>query len=109
MAMATYSIMPPPDGRNAALGEKRVTKFTGCAISLAPRVDMSEGAAWRPAKVEGADAKAEARASQVALCDHVFEQVCDEYELLEPVMADFRQEGYAPPNSAQPWGDRYRR
>jgi len=109
MAMATYSIMPPPDGRNAALGEKRVTKFTGCAISLAPRVDMSEGAAWRPAKVEGADAKAEARANQVALCDHVFEQVCDEYELLEPVMADFRQEGYAPPNSAQPWGDRYRR
>jgi len=25
MAMATYSIMPPPNGRNAALGQKRVT------------------------------------------------------------------------------------
>jgi len=95
--------MPPPSGRNAALGEKRVTKFTGCAISLAPRVDISDGAAWRPAPVEGADAKAEAAATKVALCDHIFGQVCSEYDLLEPIMADFRQEGYAPPNSAQPW------
>ena len=24
-------------------------------------------------------------------------------------LADYRQEGYAPPNSAQPWGSRYGR
>ena len=52
-----------------------MTKFTGCAISLAPRVDFSDGAAWRPAPVEGADAKAEAAATKVALCDHIFGQV----------------------------------
>lgn len=103
MAMATYSIMPPPSGRNAALGEKRITKFTGCAISLAPRVDMSDEAAWRPTPVEGADAKAEATATKMALCEHIFEQVCSEYDLIEPIMADFRQEGYVPPNSVQPW------
>ena len=81
----------------------------------------------------------------MALCEHIFDQVCDEYDLLEPVMADYRQEGYfnpnpnlypptptptpaptptltvtvtltdyrqegyAPPNSAQPWGSRYGR
>ena len=34
----------------------------------------------------------------MALCEHIFEQVCDEYDLLEPVMADYRQEGYFNPN-----------
>jgi len=101
MAMATYSIMPPPDGRNTALGEKRVTKFTGLALSLAPEVDMSDDASWRP-KPTG-EAKADTEAAKAALTEHLFQQVCAEYDLLEPVMADFREEGYVPPNSAQPW------
>jgi glycerol-3-phosphate O-acyltransferase len=111
MAMATYSIMPPPSGINKALGEKRVTKFTGCAISLAPRVDLSDDAAWRPAAEEGADAKAMAAKSKVALCDHVFGQVCEEYEMIEKVMADLpfmgykdqHVEGFVPAKGEQPW------
>ena len=31
------------------------------------------------------------------------EQVCAEYDVLEPVMADFEEPGYVPPNSAKPW------
>jgi len=94
MAMATYAIMPPPDGRNKALGEQRVTKFSGSALSLGPEVDLSEGAAWR---AEGAEPKA-------ALCQHVFEQVCAEYDQIEKVMAGFNDgEPYVPPNAVQPW------
>jgi len=93
MAMATYSIMPPPDGRNKALGEQRVTKFSGSALSLGPKVDLSEEAAWR---ASGSDAKQ-------ALCDHVFEQVCAEYDAIEPVMIDFGDGTHVPPDSVQPW------
>lgn len=92
MAMATYSIMPPPSGRQKDLGEKRVTKFTGCAISLGPEVDQSPAAAWRSAE-----------SPKEALCAHVYDEVCKEYDLLEGVMAGFGEDGYAPPNSAQPW------
>jgi len=101
MAMATYSIMPPPDGRNKALGEKRVTKYTGIAVSLAPEVDTSDGAAWRPAPT--GDAKADKELAAEAITQHLFEQVCAEYDVLEPVMADFEEPGYVPPNSAKPW------
>jgi len=103
MAMATYSIMPPPDGRNKALGEKRVTKYTGVAVSLAPEVDTSDGAAWRRSLTPTGDAKADAKLAAEAMTQHVFEQVCAEYDVLEPVMADFEEPGYVPPNSAKPW------
>jgi len=110
MAMATYSIMPPPSGINKALGEKRVTTFTGCAISLAPRVDLSDLAAWRPAST-GGEGKAELEAAKLALCEHIFGQVCDEYELIDKVMTDLPAQGYqgqhvagyVPPNAEQPW------
>jgi len=110
MAMATYSIMPPPSGINKALGEKRVTTFTGCAISLAPRVDLSDSAPWRPSS-SGGKAKAKAEETKLALCDHIFRQVCEEYMLIEKVMADLPAQGYqghhiagyVPPNGEQPW------
>lgn len=99
MAMATYSLMPPPSGINRELGEKRVTKFTGCAVSLASKVDLSDEAAWRPT----GDAASDPAANKEALCAHIFEQVCSEYDLIDKVMIDFRDGDYIPPNSEQPW------
>jgi len=95
MAMATYSIMPPPSGINTkGLGEERVTKFTGCGISLAPAIDQSETAAWR---TEGGDDP------KVALAKLAQELATEEYKILQPVMVDFKQEGYVVPNGRQPW------
>jgi len=96
MAMATYAIMPPPDGRNKALGEARVTKFSGSALSLGPEADLSEDAAWR---ARDPDAK-------VALCSHIFDQVCEEYDKIDQVMVGFNKDesvAFVPPNSVQPW------
>jgi hypothetical protein len=38
----------------------------------------------------------------VALCEHIFEQVCAEYDLLEPVMADYRHAADPNPNPITP-------
>jgi len=103
MAMATYSIMPPPSGRNKALGEERITKFSGCAISLAPEVDLSDGAAWRPTVAADAPAADVMASTKEALTAHIFSNVCEEYDMLEKVMIDFKEDGYVPPNSQQPW------
>lgn len=94
MAMATYAIMPPPDGRNKALGEARVTKYSGCALSLGEGVDLAEDAAWR---ARDDDPKA-------ALCGHLFEQVCAEYDAIEGVMEGFHDgTPIVPTDSVQPW------
>jgi len=94
MAMATYSIMPPPSGINTSgLGEERITKFTGCAISLAKPIDQSEEASWR---AEGDDPK-------VALAKLAQDLATEGYKILQPVMVDFKQEGFVVPNGVQPW------
>ena len=71
-------INPDSPGIVDRIGEKRVTKYTGIAVSLAPEVDTSDGAAWRP-KPTG-DAKADAKLAAEAMTQHLFEQVCAEYD-----------------------------
>ncbi|KAL1530787.1 hypothetical protein AB1Y20_001683 [Prymnesium parvum] len=95
MAMATYAIMPPPDGRNKALGEQRITRYSGCGLSLGVEADLSAEAPWRSSHPD----------PKVALCDHLYKLVCEEYDLIEKVMLGFQPEGstYRPPNAIQPW------
>lgn len=95
MAMATYAIMPPPDGRNKALGEQRITRFSGSALSLGPEVDLSDQATWRASDGEPIQ----------VLCDLIFKQVCDEYDEIDKVMVGFNSDSapFVPRNSVQPW------
>lgn len=97
-AMATNAIMPPPETRAAGeLGEKRITNFTGVALSLgAPYSPDGEG--WLP---EGMELGSE-EARQV-LSDKVFEVVNKEYDLIKYVMKGFGDGTYVVPNGSQPW------
>lgn len=41
MAMVSWAVMPPPPKLEKALGERRITNYTGVGISICDEVDVS--------------------------------------------------------------------
>lgn len=74
MAMVSHDIMPPPKVVEKQIGEQRVCKFSGVAISLAEELDLGSIAANAPEDKEEA---------QVQLKDIAFKAMEEEYWVLD--------------------------
>ncbi|WIA35877.1 hypothetical protein OEZ86_004260 [Tetradesmus obliquus] len=73
MAMFSYPVMPPPKTVDKALGERRLTAWSGVGISVAQELD------WQ-AVISGIEDK---EAAQAALADAAWKAVVAEYSELE--------------------------
>eukprot|EP00878_Enallax_costatus_P002142 GHUV01002310.1.p1 GENE.GHUV01002310.1~~GHUV01002310.1.p1 ORF type:complete len:410 (+),score=143.65 GHUV01002310.1:222-1451(+) len=73
MAMFSYPVMPPPKTVDKALGERRITAYSGVGISVCDELD------WQ-AIISGIEVK---EAAQKALADAAWQAVVDEYTQLE--------------------------
>lgn len=100
MAMYSWPVMPPPKVVEKAVGERRVTAYSGVGISLCEELKEEELA---PAPK---DASAEEKeAAQKALADAAQRRVTDEYRLLERAILDPAARAAEPGVWAQPFLD----
>ncbi|KIY97363.1 hypothetical protein MNEG_10600 [Monoraphidium neglectum] len=79
MAMWSWKLMPPPPTIDKALGERRLTNYTGVGISVAPELDVD-------AVTAAADGDKEA--AQRLLADAALEAVREQYAALDHAIAD---------------------
>jgi glycerol-3-phosphate O-acyltransferase len=98
MAMYSWPVMPPPKSVEKALGERRVTAYSGVGISLCEELTAEElAAAPRDA---GAEDKERA---QRALAEAAQQRVADEYARLERAILDPSARAAEPGVWAQPF------
>jgi len=100
LAMVSWAVMPPPPALESALGERRLTNFSGVGVSACPELDLAALAAASP----GAGADADAFVKHVS--DHVFEEVTREYKELEAAIEDYdgaRAKNASTGKFVQPW------
>ncbi|KAF6266197.1 glycerol-3-phosphate acyltransferase [Scenedesmus sp. NREL 46B-D3] len=86
MAMFSYPVMPPPSTVDKALGERRLTAWSGVGISVCEELD------WQ-AVVEGIEDK---EASQAALADAAWKAVVAEYAQLDAAIKQPEQRAKMP-------------
>ncbi|KAI8466897.1 MAG: glycerol-3-phosphate acyltransferase [Monoraphidium minutum] len=99
LAMWSWRLMPPPKTVDKALGERRLTNYTGVGISAAPELDVD--AIVAPA---GGDKDA----AQRLLADAALAAVRSEYAALDRAITDPAWRA-SQPQFSQPWADKARR
>jgi glycerol-3-phosphate O-acyltransferase len=97
LAMWSWRLMPPPKTVDKALGERRLTNYTGVGVAVAPELDVA--AITAPA---GDDKEA----AQRLLAEAAHAAVVSEYALLDRAINDaaFRE---ASPAFSQPWAAKH--
>jgi glycerol-3-phosphate O-acyltransferase len=100
MAMFSWPVMPPPKAVEKALGERRVTAYSGVGISLCEELTADELA---PAPKDASPEEKEA--AQRALAETAQRRVTDEYRLLERAILDPAARAAEPEVWAQPFLD----
>jgi len=93
-AMNSWGIMPPPQELQKNLGERRLTYYSACGVSVCPELDVD-------AIVGNSGTTPEEKAQRAQkLADTAFEQVTEEYKLMTAAMEDASKRGAT---YAQPW------
>jgi glycerol-3-phosphate O-acyltransferase len=100
MAMFSWPVMPPPKAVEKALGERRVTAYSGVGISLCEELTEAELA---PAPKDASPEEKEG--AQKALAEMAQRRVTDEYRLLERAILDPAARAAEPSVWAQPFLD----
>eukprot|EP00803_Ostreobium_quekettii_P004878 evm.model.scf_1861EXC.1 EVM.evm.TU.scf_1861EXC.1 scf_1861EXC:4626-5861(-) len=88
MAMLSWGMMPPPKTTSKALGERRITNYSGVGVSLCEELELGD-TAGQNGSAEGLAGLAEAR-------------VVEEYNRLVAAVGDPRARGTMP-ECVQPW------
>merc|ERR1719401_1488373 len=78
MAMCTHAVMPPPPTRQKELGEQRITRFAGVAVSILPEID--EETIFRNLT------ESDVSARQAAYTDAVYDAICKEHSVLQQLI-----------------------
>lgn len=94
MAMWSWKLMPPPPSVDKALGERRITNYTGVGISVAPELDVA--AVTAPA---GGDKEA----AQRLLAEAAHAAATEEYVALDRAVTDASYRQANPGAFSQPW------
>ena len=96
MAMWSWKLMPPPATVDKALGERRLTNYTGVGISVAPRLDVD---------AITAPAAGDKEAAQRLLAEAAHAAVTEQYVALDRAITDAEWRK-TQPQFSQPWANK---